>query len=306
MKYINRYLRISIYHTGTDIPVVFDTNWKITFNVRKYASSNYLAYNQAEVSVYNMDSELRSVLSQKGMRISIVAGYEDKKDSIFEGVINNMTTSKNGTDIITTFYCASSLTGYDRPVQICIQHMTVTDLLAKICQDNGVPYELPFTRADIVTKSYSGTLARVIAMICADFKLSSAINNGILIFKNKTATTDMVSDEDVYKFTPNTGMLGSPTVNERGVSFQTLMNPDVQVNSYFRLEAPYANYNLNSLVSRPNAVLGGSLNAMAFINTHNYNGLYMVLSLTVQGDTRGNAWYTSIEGSRVWSKEEYA
>lgn len=305
MNYVNRYLRLNVYPQGTSNPVVFDTTWRIQFRVKKFASSNYLSFNQAEISVYNMTSELRTTLAQRDMSITLIAGYEDKKNPIFDGVINNVVTSKSGTDLITTFYCSSNIRNYNEPVQISTQNMTVTDVLKKICTEHGIRYELPFTRAEIIAKSYSGTLAKVVAMICYDYKLSAGIDNGVLVFKNKLQTASSIADDSVYTFTPNTGMLGSPTVNERGVSLQSLLNPDIRVNDYFKLYAPYANYNLNTLTNRPNAVLGGELNAMAFIDTSTYNGLYMALSLEFQGDTRSNSWYTHVEGSRVWDRGAY-
>ena len=38
------------------------------------------------------------------------------------------------------------------------------------------------------------------------------------------------------------------------------MLPSLQVTDYFKLEAPYAEYNLNELTARPNTVIGDELN----------------------------------------------
>lgn len=303
MLYANRYLNLTL-RSAQGRGYTFGVDWKITFRVRKSASSNYLSFNQTEISIYNMTSDYRTLVAQEGFTVTLDAGYMDKHAVIFDGVVNNITHTKNGLDIITTLYCSSSVRNYDNPVQLSMQNITVTDLLKKICEENGVDYVLPFTRADVVTKSYSGTLARVIAMLCFDYDLSAGIDNGVLIFKDKKRTSDEISSPEIYTFTPLTGVLGSPTINERGVSLKTLMNADIQVNDYFNLYAPYANFNLGNLTQRPNAVTGGRLNAMAHIDTHSYNGLYMALSLEFSGDTRSNTWYTSIEGSRIWSKEQ--
>lgn len=303
MLYVNRYLKLTL-RTQQGQAYNFGPEWKITFRVRKSASSNYLSFNQTEISIYNMTSDFRRLIAQEGFTVTLDAGYVDKHAVIFDGAVNNITHTKNGTDIITTLYCSSSVRNYSNPIQISMQNVTVTDLLKKICEENNVSYVLPFTRADVVTKSYSGTLAKVIAMLCFDYDLSAGIDNGVLIFKDKKRTSDEISSPEIYTFTPLTGMLGSPTVNDRGVSFQTLMNADVQVNDYFNLYAPYANFNLGNLNQRPNAVTGGTLNAMAHIDVQSYNGLYMALSLEFRGDTRSNVWYTNIEGSRIWSKEQ--
>ena len=98
-------------------------------------------------------------------------------------------------------------------------------------------------------------------------------------------------------------MIGNPTVIESGIRFKALLQPELKVNDYFRLEAPYADYNLNELEKRPNAVLGTELNTIAHVTTRNYNGVYMALSLIFSGDTRGNDWCTSVEGARLGFKQ---
>lgn len=226
MLYANRYLNLTL-RSAQGRGYTFGVDWKITFRVRKSASSNYLSFNQTEISIYNTTSDYRTLVAQEGFTVTLDAGYMDKHAIIFDGVVNNVTHTKNGLDIITTLYCSSSVRNYDNPVQLSMQNITVTDLLKKICEENGVNYVLPFTRADVVTKSYSGTLARVIAMLCFDYDLSAGIDNGVLIFKDKKRTSDEIPAPEIYTFTPLTGVLGSPTVNERGVSFKTLMNADI-------------------------------------------------------------------------------
>lgn len=306
MKYINRYLRLTIQNRLTANPMIFDDSWKIVFNIHKLASSNYLSFNTAEISVYNLTSEYRTTLSQTNYSITLDAGYQEKHGVVFEGVINNVAHVRQGTDIITTFYCASNTSQYDKDASASVQNMTVTDLISMLCEKVSVNYELPFTRSEVVSRSFIGTFAQVIASICSDYRISAAIDNGTLIFKDKEKDPSTINKASIYTYTPDTGLLGNPMINERGVSFRSFINSDAQVNSYFKLYAPYAAYNLGNLTRRPNTVVGGSLNAMAFIDTQSYEGLYMMLSLSVSGDTRGNTWYTDVEGSRIWNREAYA
>lgn len=303
MQYVNRYLKLTV-RAANNTTKIYDVSWKIVFSIRKSASSNYLSFNQAEISIYNLNTDEQNWIAQTGTTITLDAGYQDLHANIFDGVVNNITHSKNGVDVVTTLYCSSTVRNYAVNAGVSVQNMTVTDLLKSICEKNSISYVLPFNKSDIVAKSYSGTVAKVIAMICTDYSISAGIDNGVLIFKDKDKTTDDIKDQEIRTFTPTSGVLGSPALTEYGISFQTLMNPKLQVNDYFNLKAPYINYNLNNLNVRPNAVTGSVVNAMAHTNVHNYNGLYMALSLSFQGDTRGNAWYTNIEGSRVWSREQ--
>lgn len=302
-NYINRYLRFSIWPEKSRTAISFGQEWKIVYRIKKCASADFLSFNTAEISVYNMNSDMRDLLATKNLVVELDAGYLNEHNIVFSGRVNNVVTVKQTTEIITTFYCVSDTRFYTDLVNICVQNVAVTDLIAQLCAKYNVSYRLPFTRSDIVKKSYTGTFSKVIALICHDYDISCAIDNGQLLFRDKRATEDTLSKSVIQTYTPDNGMLGNPTVTEVGIRFRALLQSSLKVNDYFRLEAPYADYNLNSLDTRPNAVLGGELNAMAHIDTKTYNGAYMVLSLVMTGDTRGSAWYTDVEGSRIWPKQ---
>lgn len=305
-NYINRYLRLSITPDKANEPVIFGQDWKITFRVRKCASASILSYNQAEISVYNMTSEMRNMLSTKYMPVTLDAGYESMHGIIFTGSVYNITTVKRATELITTFYCVSDTRAYENLVNECVSNITVKDLIARLCEQYGVSYSLQTTRNDVVQRSYTGVFSRIIALICYEYGISCALDNGQLIFKDKKSDEQTISSSNIKVYTPNSGILGNPTVTEIGIRFKALLQHDLQVNDYFRLEAPYAEYNLNELQRAPGMVEGGNVNALAHIDTHTYNGAYMVLNLIETGDTRGNSWYTEVEGSRIWPKQTYA
>ena len=305
-NYINRYLKLNIWPEGSKTAITFDQSWKIVFRVKKSASADFLSFNVAEISVYNMNSQLRDKLSNKNLLIELIAGYETKHNVIFTGVISNVTTVKQTTEMITTFYCVSNTRSYAVPVNVCVQNVSVTDLLAQLCEQYGVSYRLPFKRSEVVQKSYTGVFSQVISLICRDYGISCAMDNGQLLFRDKKATEDSINKSYVKVYSPNSGILGNPTVTETGIRFRALLQPNLKVNDYFTLYAPYADYNLNSLDTRPNAVIGNELNSLAHIDTKNYSGAYMALNLVMSGDTRGNAWYTDVEGSRIWPRQAYA
>lgn len=305
-NYINRYLLLNIWPKNAKEAVTFDQKWKISFRIKKCASSDFLSFNTAEISVYNMTEDLRNLLSSKEMLVELNAGYDSMHNVIFSGRINNVITTKQTTEIVTTFYCASDIRAYTEMENICVQNVAVTDLIAQLCDKHGVSYRLPFQRTDIVKKSYTGPFSKVLALICKEYGISYAIDDGQLLFRDRTVTENEIAQSDIKVYTPNSGMLGNPTVTDVGVRFKALLQSSVKVNDYIRLYAPYADYNLNNLTNSPNLVLGNTLNTAAHINTQTYNGVYMVLSVIHTGDTRSNSWYTDIEGSKFWAKSAYA
>lgn len=305
-EYVNRYLRLRIWPEGATDPIVFTQDWKITYRVRKCSSATTMSYNTAEISVYNMTTELRSLIAKKYNVVELDAGYINNHSIIFSGYLYNLATVKQTTELVTTLYCATNTQVYGRPVNKCVQNITVTDLISQLCQEYGVTYRLPFTRSDVVQKSYTGSFGRVIALICKEYNISCALDNGQLLFKDKTAKTKEVEKQEIKVFTPSSGLLGNPSVTEKGIRIRALLQPSLQVNDYFRLEAPYAEYAVNNLSNTPGLVLGDELNVYAHIDTKTYNGVYMALSIIDSGDTRGNSWYTDVEGSKLWPEQSNA
>lgn len=301
-EYINRYLRLTFKREKYTNTITMDESWKVTFRIRKYAAADILSFNTAEISVYNMTSELREMLAVKNTSVKLEAGYAGMHNTIFTGIVNNVATTKQATELVTTFYCQSDTRAYENLVQECVQNITVTDLLKKLCEDRGISYRLPFTRQDVIKQSYTGTFSKVVALICHDYGISLALDNGVIIFRDKKQTANDVEASMIKVYTPTSGILGNPTVTEVGIRFKALMQPSLKINDYFRLEAPYADYNLNSLETRANTVLGDELNTAVHVDTRSYKGVYMALSMTFSGDTRGNSWYTDVEGARLGIK----
>ena len=298
-NYINRYLRLSIWPENANEPAVFGQDWKITFRVRKCASATFMSYNTAEISVYNMTTALQEKLSKRYLAVKLDAGYESMHDFIFVGYVYNAVTTKRTTDLITTFYCVSNMQAYEKLINECVNNMTVKDLIEKLCKENGISYSVQTKRKDVVQRSLTGTLGKTLTKLCSEYKITMSLDNGKLVFKDEEVPAETLHKSDIKVFTPNSGMLGNPTVTEVGIRFKSLLQPGLQVNDYFRLEAPYADYNLSNLNTAPGMVEGGSVNAYAHIETHTYKGVYSALSIVSSGDTRGNAWYTEVEGRRV-------
>lgn len=304
--YFNRYLTLKVWPSGAKDPITLTQDWKITYKVKKCSSAVTMSYNTAEISIYNATSEIRELIAQKYNVVELDAGYVSNHGVIFSGYLYNLVTVKNNTDIVTTLYCATNTQIYGETVNKCVQNVLVTDLIAQICEEHGVSYRLPFKRNDVVQKSYTGSFGKVIAQICREYDISCGLDNGELLFRDRKTTEGDISKSEIKVLTPSSGLLGNPTVTERGVKVKSLLQPFIQVNDYFRLEAPYANYAINNISNTPGLILGNELNVFAHIDTHNYNGVYMALSLTESGDTRGNSWYTEIEGSKVWPEQPNA
>lgn len=302
MYYKDRYLLLEVWPKYADKPVTFNADWKITFDVNKNASSDYMSFNTAEISIYNMRSDTREFLATEEPKVRLSAGYQDLNGVIFEGIVNNITVEKEKGDIITTLFCSSDLTALSNDVSDTINGISVYDYLTNLCKKNGISISMKKTDKSINEYTVDGSVSQTISRICSLFGLSYSLDNGVVRIVDKDISSEDVREDEIIVVTPTTGLIGNPNITEEGCNIKTLLDCRYHVNGYYRLEAPFAAYNLNNLTLRPNAVVGGELNALAFVDEHTYNGTYMILSMQFNGDTRGNAWYSSIRGSKLWPR----
>lgn len=301
MRYLDRYLRVKIKNLAQGNYSTFDESWKITFRVRKCASASIFSYNTMELSIYNLNDETRRNLSEEQLPIIVDAGYKDLKATIFDGIVNNITTSKIGTDIITTFYCSSNIQRYNGATNITFRNIKVVDAIKELCKMHGIEPIIPSDLDKGIISSYACTepLQKELEKICYRYGISIGLDNGEIVFADKEKKEKGVINADVKVFTPSNGLLGNPTVLHTGIKVNSLMQPQIRVNDYFRLFAPYADYNLSDLTSAPNLVTNDELKAFAHIKTKDYNGLYRALAIIHSGDTRGNEWKTEFDGVRL-------
>ena len=304
MYYKNRYLLLEIWPKYANKPITFNVDWKITFDITKNASSDYMSFNTAEISIYNMRSDIRELISTDGIKVRLDAGYEELHGVIFEGVVNNITVEKEKNEIITTLFCASDLTALSNDVSDTLNNVNVSDYLTNLCAKNNININIKRIDKSITEYTVDGSVSNTISRICSLFGLSYSIDNGIIRVVDKNINSDDVREDEIITVTPTTGLIGNPNITEEGCNIKTLLDCRYHVNGYYRLEAPFAAYNLKDLALRPEAVMGGELNALAFIDEHTYNGTYMILSMQFNGDTRGNSWYSSIRGSKLWPKSK--
>lgn len=298
MYYKDRYLSIELWLPLASKPIIFNQDWRITFDIIKNASTDYNSFNTAEVSIYNIEPNLINQMSQAGSHIKIVGGYKDLYGLLFTGIVNNVVITKDDTDIITTLHCASEISSLSNDATDCIT-MNVTDYLRNLCDKNNIKHDIAQINKDLIKYSVDKTVIEAIKEICTLFDLTYSIDNGVLRVTPKNISMESVSKTDIVTIDPTTGLIGNPNIGDAECRIKSLIDYRYHVNGYFNLQAKYATYNISQLAYRPNAILGNQLNALMYIDKNSYNGTYMILYMSINGDTRGNNWYTELGGIKL-------
>ena len=85
----------------------------------------------------------------------------------------------------------------------------------------------------------------------------------------------------IKSYGPRNGLLGTPSQNELGISCEVLLDPSVNINTFFHID--------NERIAGYQYQVGQPVRSL------DNEGIYRVIRLTHIGDTRGEDWKTSIE-----------
>lgn len=90
---------------------------------------------------------------------------------------------------------------------------------------------------------------------------------------------------EIAVLTGETGLVGWPIATENGIEFTCLINPKIQIGARVQLD--------NRLIQQTNVLSQGfpSRGSVSFPALTSTDGLYRVLVLNYEGDTRGGPWY---------------
>lgn len=262
---------------------VFDVSeLRCTFNIIKTAIREPC---QSVVTIYNLSPQDENKLIQNGQRIIIEAGYTGSQyGMIFSGnIIQALRSKEEGVDYKLTLvsmdserYMTYGLVGVSLVAQQTARD-AVNALLTKSSFKAGAGFltdtRITYPRGKIMF----GQSREFIEQISISSNATYYTEDGKV---NIVAAPD-VSKDKVPSFGPRTGLIGTPVQNELGIECDLLLNPQIQLNSLFHID--------NQKVTNYQYEPGKPVRSL------DSQGLYRVIKLTHEGDTRGNDWKTHVQ-----------
>lgn len=235
--------------------------------------------NTCDLQIWNLNPDHRNALSQVDTApVMIEAGYASGTSIIFLGDLRTGGNAKTSTDWITTISSGGSEKKHRKKrVNISVKRQSTADsVLKQVAAALGVG-EGNISKAVSQLKVgnignmfsegtvISGNAAREMYNICRSVGLTYSVQDGKLqLLPLKTAL-----DGEALNITSNTGMIGSPTVDNKGlVKVRILIQPDV--------------FPGRKLV----------------LDSFRIEGQYRIETTHHVGDTAGKDWYIDIEAKR--------
>lgn len=210
---------------------------------------------RAEVTIYNLSAESRNIIANLNStgRVIVEAGYTQNQDSpgtsiIFEGDVTRTTSALQDGDIVTTIEASSGLLSRSLTKRLDKSYPKLTTL-RKVIEDLAAVANVAVPRSTLNQlslgntalqfpkgKNVSGPAWETLVHLLEDSGFKPTVQAGALFVTPVDASAVVVG----VKLTPQTGLLGTPYIDDNGLlTGRSLMIPDmlpgrfVQVTSEF-------------------------------------------------------------------------
>lgn len=265
---------------------------RCVFTVRR---GDYQTPNSVDLRVYNLSAETANKVSgPEFTQIVIKAGYEGNFGQIFKGTI--VQARKGREDAKNTYV---DFTGADGDE--AYNFATISASLASAKPGSVAALLLNAMSRFNITQGYqpnfldNGSVrGRVFYGDCKaelrDFAEANdcvwSIQDGGLTFIPKTG---YIANGTPLVISPSSGLLDVPEQIQNGISMKVLLNPSIKIGTTIKLDSSVNLFRFGldtqSQASNARTALNNKLNA---------DGLYYVMNIAHQGDTRGRPWWSSL------------
>jgi hypothetical protein len=293
-----RKVQVVIGKAGTGLMV---ENLRIHFEVAKTIES---APNVAVIKIYNLHPDNEAKIKNEFDEVLLNCGYEGAMRLVFRGNIKHVYRYRDKTDYITEIEAGDG----DKDFRSAVMNETlaagttnaqlVDRAVGSFKGTGGTTkgHVQVNERARIRGKVISGNTRDVIHDVARESGANWSIQDGQLVIVN---ANDVLPGQAIV-IRADTGMLGAPEINDKGIAVKCLINPQLRVNGAIQLDnngIKAKRVKAQALATKrekqeTNAPLGRENEQLVRLDP---DGIYKVLKLTHKGDNRGQDWVSEIE-----------
>lgn len=253
------------------------TDLRVAFEIKKSLKKEPQT---ARVAIYNLSAKSRGLLTGKGLRVVLEAGYPDSLAQIYAGHSRTIDHPKESVDWVTRIECGTN----ERQLQFANVldsfkpgskiGEAIKKVAGKLVTDVGNAVQQADAIQDTFASGYAmqGNAGVELTRLLAPLDKSWSIQDGRLEILGFAETLQ----EETVLISPSTGLIGTP---ELGAPLKKGRPSPMKIKSL-----------LQSKIR-----CGGRI----LLNSKNVSGIYKCTSVTHSGDTHGGDWQTEIEAFPV-------
>lgn len=272
-----------------------ETDLRITFKVFQSAIQSP---NAAEIRIYNPSLDTaKQFQGKQGKKVTLTAGYQDNSGPIYIGEIKQSFIRKE--DPVTTcliLFCATADGAYNQGrvnTTVSAGHTPQDRVNAAVKAMAPFGVSLGLVNVDLSQPRYPRGIPLV--GMARDVLRGVALSAGALWSIQDGNQVHIVKNGNsvpgpAFVMNSQTGMIGMPEQTEDGIIVKSLINPALKVNfqvqinqsSIQQANPDYASIGSDASQANINLTTTGLIAA---------DGIYRVLFIERNGDTRGQDWY---------------
>ena len=256
-----------------------------TFNIEKVMNETP---NYSEVVIYNLSAQTENTFIDSGQRIIVEAGYEGNHYGlIFDGdIIQPFREKIDGTTYKLTLVAQDG----DLFLNSGVINMsmgagqTPRNIVNELTLRASESVQLGSISENLENKQRAR--GKVAFGLARDYLRQIARSDNAIFYVNNR-TVEIVKPGDlpqgrIIDLSPQTGLIGVPEQSDSGIKGKCLLNPFIDLNTFIHID--------NSLVRAEKIQRDEPIKQL------DQDGVYRIIKINHNGDTRGDAWYTEFVG----------
>ncbi|MFP3391021.1 phage protein [Brevibacillus sp. SIMBA_040] len=243
--------------------------------------------NFSTVTIYNLNTETENQVINEGDTVIVEAGYEGEQYGlIFRGnVIQAIRGKEDGVDykLILNSVDGDRFLNNGMVALSVVKGQTARSQIGIVTSQAKVPTQ----QGTISNYLQPAALTRgkVFFGLGKDYLRQIAQSNAATFYledgKVNIITAQDYPPNEIVDLSPESGLIGTPMQTDFGVSFKCLLNPRLKINSLVRID--------NSQIQAQTFQFGQIQRGL------DAAGIYRIIGIRQNGDTRGDAWYTECD-----------
>jgi hypothetical protein len=275
--------------TGRGISV--DETFRIQFEVIKTIQS---VPNTARIRIYNLSKDSENKIRGEFDEVLVNAGYKGSELLIFRGNLRHIFRLPEAPSFITDIDAADG----DRDFRKSIVNETLaagtssSQLLDKVMatfkttkKGHVVIKEKARSRGKVI----SAPARQVLDDLARDSGAHWSIQNGNL----EIVPVDSTLPTEAIVLSPETGLLGTPQIDDKGITAKCLLNPRIRVNGKVKIDNIFFQARIHKQTpKKPGSKAKPKSHELTRLDP---DGIYKVVAIKHSGDTRGEEWLTEVK-----------
>lgn len=281
-----RHVQVIIGKAGSGLMI---ENLRVQFEVVKDHQSTP---NSATIKIFNLNDQHQQQIRTEFDDVILNAGYEGAEAVLFRGNIRHVYRYRDKNDWVVELDCGDG----DRDFRGAVVNETLaagvsdTQLVERVCGSfsttkKGSVKGIGAT-GRLRGKVISGNARDVLNDISKQHGCNWSIQNGQL----QIVKVNGVLDSEAVLINAETGMLGAPEQDDKGIKVKSLMNPLFQING--RLKLDNDNIKRKRIKADQQQKKVDKEKPPARLDP---DGFYKIYKITHKGDNRGSDWVSECE-----------